>query len=485
MVMVLHGCEQTHDDVLNEWGWKAAADRYGFILVAPFITSYDGLRNTNCWGFWFDQHNHEGMGEPEDLHQIGIEVESNYTIDPNRRYITGLSSGGGMTMVVAVTHNEYWAAAAPAAGLPYGEDAASVSFSGCPGNAFFHGVGMVVSDMQRELDDNYKIPLLVLSNEKDCTVLITAGQNLRDTHLRVFGEASHDTASTAKASEAACTPFFQNNYGCKHVRYTQDGTTSSRSLVETVFYSGPQNTADPTDKDRGHYWIGGQQGMEGNYAVRAGPSYPDIAWDFFSRHARGVSAPIGVPQITLNGPNPLEINLNTTFADPGATATDREDGPLAVTADCSRVDTAAVGEYTCIYTATDSDNHTAAVSRTVLVKDPNAPTATCNSVLHRQGRTSMPAVLSWVARSVYVPCRKPIGPISAPPLTPGRPLSCTKVNPATGIRKDRPYVTLPPWAHSFIAALTPSPIIGAQAALPRIYSSIMRRIAGRSSAGYR
>jgi poly(3-hydroxybutyrate) depolymerase len=30
MVMVLHGCSQTHDDVLNEWGWKAAADRYGF-----------------------------------------------------------------------------------------------------------------------------------------------------------------------------------------------------------------------------------------------------------------------------------------------------------------------------------------------------------------------------------------------------------------------------------------------------------------------
>jgi poly(hydroxyalkanoate) depolymerase family esterase len=380
LVMVLHGCEQTHDDVLNEWGWKAAADRYGFILVAPFITSYDGLRNTNCWGFWFDQHNHEGMGEPEDLHQIGIEAESNYTIDPNRRYITGLSSGGGMAMVAAVTHNEYWAAAAPAAGLPHGEDAASVSFIGCPGNASFHGVGTVVSDMQRELDDNYKIPLLVLHNEKDCTVLITAGQNMRDAHLRVFGEASHDTASTAKASEAACTPFFQNNYGCKHVRYTQDGTTNSRSIVETVFYSGPQNTADPTDKDRGHYWIGGQQGMEGNYAVRAGPSYPDIAWDFFSRHARGVSAPIGVPQITLNGPNPLEINLNTTFADPGATATDREDGPLAVTADCSRVNTAAAGEYTCTYTAIDSDNHTAAVSRTVLVKDPNAPTAICNSV---------------------------------------------------------------------------------------------------------
>ena len=50
MVMALHGCKQTNNDVLNDWGLKAAADRYGFILVAPYITSYDGLRNQNCWG---------------------------------------------------------------------------------------------------------------------------------------------------------------------------------------------------------------------------------------------------------------------------------------------------------------------------------------------------------------------------------------------------------------------------------------------------
>lgn len=118
MVMALHGCKQTNNDVLNDWGMKEAADRFGFILVAPFITSYDGLRNENCWGFWFDHHRHEGAGEVEEIHQIGLQVEANYNIDPVRRFITGLSSGGAMTTVAAVTHNEYWAAAAPASGLP-------------------------------------------------------------------------------------------------------------------------------------------------------------------------------------------------------------------------------------------------------------------------------------------------------------------------------------------------------------------------------
>ena len=117
MVMALHGCEQTNDDVLNDWGLTAAADRFGFVLVAPFITSYDGLRNTNCWGFWLDQHRHQGRGEVEDLHRIALDVEARFAVDPARRYITGLSSGGAMTVVAAVAHNEYWAAAASAAGF--------------------------------------------------------------------------------------------------------------------------------------------------------------------------------------------------------------------------------------------------------------------------------------------------------------------------------------------------------------------------------
>jgi poly(3-hydroxybutyrate) depolymerase len=78
MVMALHGCEQTNDDVLNDWGLTAAADRFGFLLVAPFITTYDGFRNTNCWGFWLDNHRHQGRGEVEDLHRIGLAVEGRF-----------------------------------------------------------------------------------------------------------------------------------------------------------------------------------------------------------------------------------------------------------------------------------------------------------------------------------------------------------------------------------------------------------------------
>jgi len=291
MVMALHGCEQTNDDVLRDWGLVAAADRYRFILVTPFITSYDGLRNKNCWGFWLDQHRHQGRGEPEDLHQIGLDVEARFSIDPRRRYITGLSSGGAMALILSVTHNEYFAAAASASGLPYGEDAGSVSTSGCPGSASFHAVSRVVADMRAERNDSTAIPLMVLQNNKDCTVVQPAGRNLRDAQLQLNGDAAHNTPTKAQARQRACTPVFGSAYGCQQTIYTTDAQATSRSLVETVFYDGPAATPDTSDTDHGHYWIGGADGRDGRWALQHGPSYPDIVWEFFSRQTSGDATP--------------------------------------------------------------------------------------------------------------------------------------------------------------------------------------------------
>jgi poly(hydroxyalkanoate) depolymerase family esterase len=380
MVMALHGCGQTHDDVLRDWGLTAAADRFGFILVAPFITSYDGLRNTNCWGFWLDAHRHQGRGEPEDLHQIALEVESRLPVDPARRYVSGLSSGAAMSVVVATTHNEYWAAAASASGLPYGEDAASVSLGrSCPGSATFHTVDRVASDMRAELDNAYATALMVLQNDADCVVVQPAGRNLRDAQLKVFGDAAHATASAARVAQHACAPAFGSDFGCQHTVYTTDGNSASRSIVETVFYNGPAATPNPNDQDLGHYWIGGERGHDGLYSVRRGPSYPDIIWDFFSRHPRGAAAQGGRPQITILGDNPLRLTRGATFSDPGATAVDAEDGNVAVVADCGSVDTTRVGNYACSYRATDSAGNIGSATRAVVVGDAGTPGSSCAS----------------------------------------------------------------------------------------------------------
>ncbi len=145
--------------------------------------------------------------------------------------------------------------------------------------------------MRSELDDPYAIPLMVLQNDRDCTVVQLAARNLRDAQLRVFGDAAHDTPDEARAAQRACAPVLGDAYGCEHVLYTADGTAATRSRVETVFYSGPLATPNPSDTDHGHYWIGGEQGNDGRWSLRRGPSYPDIVWDFFARHPRAAVQP--------------------------------------------------------------------------------------------------------------------------------------------------------------------------------------------------
>ena len=292
MVMALHGCRQTHEDVLRDWGLVAAADRHGFVLVVPHVTSFVEPRNPGCWGFWLDEHRHQGRGEVEDLHRIARQVESRLAIDPARRYVAGLSSGG------AVSHNEYWAAAASAAGLPFGEDAAAVSLSGrCPGAASFHAVRKVVSDMHGEIDHPYPVPLLVMQGANDCTVLAEAARRLRDAHLAAFAPPTgfSRTAASAAVSRRPCTPVHESGFNCEHARHTLDGTRAGHTLVETVIFDGPLMTPDPTDQDHGHYWVSGPQGRDGPWTQRRGPVFPEIAWDFFDRHPRRPGLASGVP----------------------------------------------------------------------------------------------------------------------------------------------------------------------------------------------
>src|SRR4051812_17330706 len=174
LVMVLHGCKQTELNMINETRFKDLAERHNFIVVYPFITSYDGLRDTNCWGFFLDQHIHKGAGEVEDLHQIALEVEAELKIDPNRRYVTGLSSGAGMSVALAVAQSAYFAAAGSVEGLPYSETAFSVGFV-CANPGTFKPVSADAVAMQveqKQPEDQRVVPIMAIHSRNDCVVNI-------------------------------------------------------------------------------------------------------------------------------------------------------------------------------------------------------------------------------------------------------------------------------------------------------------------------
>ena len=95
------------------------------------------------------------------------------------------------------------------------------------------------------------------------------------------------------------------------------------------------------------------------------------------------------PVITINGLNPTEIEINTIYSDMGVTVTDNINNNLGYKISLNGgpeiypqeliLDTSAAGEHTITYIATDQAGNTGTTSRTVIIYDPNAPSAAASA----------------------------------------------------------------------------------------------------------
>jgi poly(hydroxyalkanoate) depolymerase family esterase len=276
VVMVLHGCLQTEQNMVDETRFAELAERDGFIVVFPFITSYPFLppRNQNCWGFFIEQQRHQGLGEPADLRRIFDAVADEFPVDPDRRYVAGLSSGAAMAVVMAVAYSEDIAAAGAVAGLPYGEDACAVQ-GACFTGIAHKPLSAFVQAMQAEQqspEERRLVPIMAIHSTNDMVVPIRNAQNIRDSWIAYYD---------AEAMPAATEDCTAEGVSCAHTRFTdRDG----RTVVETVFYDGPPS-------GRTHFWVGDNAGM---FADPDGPSATELLWSFFREHTLRSGADLGI-----------------------------------------------------------------------------------------------------------------------------------------------------------------------------------------------
>jgi poly(hydroxyalkanoate) depolymerase family esterase len=285
VVMVLHGCLQSEQNMIDETRFTELAERDGFIVLFPFITSYPFLpaRAQNCWGFFIEQQRHQGLGEPADLRRILDAVEDEFPVDPKRRYVAGLSSGAAMAVVMAVAYSEDIAAAGAVAGLPYGEDACAVA------NACFSGiahkpVSAFVEAMEAEqqsAEEQRLVPVMAIHSTNDMTVPVRNAQNIRDSWIAYYDANATPTATEDCAAEGV---------SCEHARFTD---RQGRTVVETVLYNGRSSGTT-------HYWVGDNAGR---FADPDGPSASELLWSFFQEHtlAPGTQAEIEVLPAEVEG----------------------------------------------------------------------------------------------------------------------------------------------------------------------------------------
>jgi len=275
MIMALHGCVMNNTDALDLWNFDLIADQNNVILVLPYVTTFSEMRSDDCWGYWFNNHITEGGGgEVDDLYGLAQQVESNYNIDPTRRYITGISSGGAMTVAAAISYNNYWAAAAPVAGLAYGDWSSSVT------SDLFQDLQTHIDKINAELNFDRAVPSLVIQSSNDTTVLPRAMELIRDSQLTVWG------GDLIADNTESCS---HENINCTLTTYHD---AEGNPLVKTMLYDGLD--AKTATYGKGHYWTGDDE-LQDKWAKAQGPSASQAIWAFFEN-------------ITLDGVNQIDCS---------------------------------------------------------------------------------------------------------------------------------------------------------------------------------
>lgn len=117
LVVYLHGCSERADATAVASGYSRLASERGFYVVYPEQPS--SANGNHCWNWFQSEHQHRDAGEPSILAAITRHVMRHRSIDPRRVYVTGISAGGFMAVVMAVTHPDLFAAVGSEAGGQY------------------------------------------------------------------------------------------------------------------------------------------------------------------------------------------------------------------------------------------------------------------------------------------------------------------------------------------------------------------------------
>lgn len=234
------------------------------------------------------------------------------------------------------------------------------------------------------VDSSHALAGRVLSSVAtySCTFnTIDTGDNLYGSILILEGDGTKPVLSGSTATATSAT--------------TADGTvstdTSGATLSEVITESSTKPTTTQVAAGQDHTGTAvGVGKFQSKTVIASGPQMQSFtglsANTNYYKHSSHDGSDVvtasftteQIPVITLLGDNPLAWEAGVPFVDPGATATDNEDGSLTVVV-TGTVDVNSIGANTLNYNVTDSSGDAAVqVQRTVNVADTIAPVITLN-----------------------------------------------------------------------------------------------------------
>jgi poly(3-hydroxybutyrate) depolymerase len=273
LVLVLHGCTQTAaGDVINAasdggFNWKAMADQYGAVVLAPNATG--NVYSNHCWDYASINHNRSSGHDAVLLKLIDRFVtNSQYAIDPNQVYVTGLSSGGGETMALGCMAPDIFAGVGINAGPPPGTTTSQIGF----------------------VPSGYT----ATTAANNCTTLAGANAPKFATQVAgvVWGTTDYTVAQAYGPMDAAAMRLV---YGGSFTKGTTQTVATGGSNIPYTDSNGKLRTSEMTITGMAHAWPAGSGGQNANYVDATHVNYPSFVMDFWFKsnlRASTAAAPV-------------------------------------------------------------------------------------------------------------------------------------------------------------------------------------------------
>lgn len=117
LVVVLHGCLQCADKVQKQSGWSKLGDENSFYVLYPQQRRINNPER--CFRWYKRKHTNKNKGENYSIKQMIEYTKSHYKIDSNKIFITGLSAGAAMGVIMMTDYPQTFNAGAIFAGGAY------------------------------------------------------------------------------------------------------------------------------------------------------------------------------------------------------------------------------------------------------------------------------------------------------------------------------------------------------------------------------
>jgi poly(3-hydroxybutyrate) depolymerase len=238
LMVSLHGCVQTASALQHGGNWEASAESYGMVVAVPRVPD-GGL--LGCWDFSGSNHTRDSRDDGYVIQMVQtLLARTELNLDPRQVYVTGLSSGGGETLVLGCLAPDLFAGVGAAAG-PAVESGACTTLAG---------------EYRRDLDTQVTS---LIHGTMDGTVGIENSRASADANAAIYGATKE--ASTTEVPGNGTEQLWKDAEGPR---------------VSLVIVSG-----------MGHAWPAGK-GPGGAFIDTRHVDYPAYVTDFFFRNNRRV-----------------------------------------------------------------------------------------------------------------------------------------------------------------------------------------------------